>query len=77
MIKLTRLDGTEVFVNKDNIQWIECLPDTTITFLNGVRIIVREKVDEVLKIIENRIEHEHLLANGTREESNQEKLSLF
>ena len=49
MIKLTRLDGSEIFLNNCNIQWIETLPDTTITILSGVRIIVRERIDEVLK----------------------------
>lgn len=61
MIKLTRLDGNEVFLNKNNIQWIESLPDTTITILNGARIIVREKLDEVLKIIDERIKQENQL----------------
>ncbi len=61
MIKLTRLDGKEVFLNKNNIQWIESLPDTTITILSGARIIVREKLVEVLKIIDERIKQENQL----------------
>jgi flagellar protein FlbD len=61
MIKLTRLDGKDIFLNKSNIQWIEALPDTTITILSGARIIVREKMDEVLKIIDERIKQENLM----------------
>lgn len=62
MIKLTRLDGKEIFLNKNNIQWVESLPDTTITILSGARIIVREKMDEVLKIIDERIKQENQLS---------------
>ncbi len=51
MIKVTRLDGTPLYVNERNIQWIECLPDTAITFVAGSRLIVREKVDEVVNLI--------------------------
>ena len=56
MIKLTRLNGVEVLVNEDNIQWIEELPDTTVTFMNGVRLIVRENAEEILKKMNARLE---------------------
>ena len=49
MIKLTRLNGLEVIVNEDNIQWIEELADTTVTFVNGVRLIVKESAEEILQ----------------------------
>ncbi len=52
MIKLTRLQGEAIYINEDNIQWIECIPDTTITFMNGNRFIVTEKIEEVLNLIE-------------------------
>lgn len=48
MIRVTRLDGAEIFINETNIQWIEAMPDTAITFLGGSRMIVRDKVDDVL-----------------------------
>lgn len=48
MIRVTRLDGVEIFINDINIQWIESMPDTAITFLGGARVIVREKVAEVI-----------------------------
>ena len=53
MIKLSRIHGEEVYINENNIQWIEATPDTTITFMNGHRFIVREKLQEVLKLIAN------------------------
>jgi uncharacterized protein YlzI (FlbEa/FlbD family) len=51
MIKVTRLDGSPLYVNERNIQWIEVLPDTAITFIAGSRVLVRENVDAVLEII--------------------------
>lgn len=51
IIPLTRLQGERVYVNTENIQWIECQPDTTITLLNGVRFIVREGLEEVLSLM--------------------------
>lgn len=62
MIKLTRLDGSEIYINKNNIQWIESLPDTTITILSGARIIVKEKVEEVLRVINERLIQENKLS---------------
>lgn len=53
MIKLTRLDGAPIYLNEQNIQWIEILPDTVITFLGGARVIVREKVDAVIACLES------------------------
>lgn len=52
MIKLTRLDGSPLVVNTQNIQWIEVLPDTVITFLGGGRAIIKEKLEDVTKLIE-------------------------
>lgn len=52
IISLTRLDGTPVYINETNVQWIEALPDTVITFLGGSRVIVREKIEDVLKIFD-------------------------
>ena len=53
MIKLTRLAGDVIFINENNIQWIENLPDTSINFIGGSRILVKETIDEVIEIIEN------------------------
>lgn len=53
MIILTRINGSRLFVNPDSILWMETTPDTSITFLNGVKIIVKETLEEVLNIIKN------------------------
>ncbi|MEY4064971.1 MAG: hypothetical protein RIR26_1179 [Pseudomonadota bacterium] len=47
MIQVTRLDGAIVFINETNIQWVERLPDTSITFLGGARILVKETPAEI------------------------------
>ncbi|MDR1900290.1 MAG: flagellar FlbD family protein [Treponema sp.] len=52
MIKVTRLDGMEYFINPHQIESIEIRPDTTLVMLSGKHLIVREEADEVLKRIE-------------------------
>jgi len=52
MIKVTKLDGTEYYVNHRQIECIEVNPDTTLVMLSGNRHILREEVDDVLEKIE-------------------------
>ena len=47
MIRVTRLDGNEYFVNPHQIEYIECNPDTTLIMLSGKRLIVREDYQAV------------------------------
>ena len=51
MIKVTRLNGKEYFINPHQIESIEIHPDTTLLMLSGKHVIVREKVDEVINRI--------------------------
>ena len=51
MIALTRLDGTTVLVNVDQIESIEQTPDTIVTLANGHKIIARETPDELVSRI--------------------------
>ena len=51
MIKVTRLDGTEYYVNPHQIECIEIRPDTTLMMTSGKNLIVREEVDTVLEKI--------------------------
>ena len=51
MIKVTRLDGTEYYINPHQIECIEVRPDTTLMMLSGKAHIVREEVDIVLERI--------------------------
>ncbi len=51
MIRLTRLDRSEFYLNPDLIECIEETPDTVITLTNGNHFLVREK----LRVITERI----------------------
>lgn len=49
MIKLTRLGGGEFVLNAERIQYVEELPDTYITLVEGERVVVRESAEEVVR----------------------------
>ena len=49
MIALTRLSGTDVVVNVDQIVFVESTPDTRLTLATGERCMVREDVAEVVR----------------------------
>lgn len=48
MIMLTRLNNARFVVNADLIRTVEQLPDTTITLIDGSRLIVRETPEDVI-----------------------------
>jgi flagellar protein FlbD len=47
MIELTRLNGNTMVLNSDLIKTAEASPDTMLTLINGEKLIVRERCDEV------------------------------
>lgn len=49
MIELTRLNGSKMVVNTDQILWIESNPDTVITLSHGEKLFVRELPTEVVE----------------------------
>jgi flagellar protein FlbD len=49
MIRVTRLNGTELLVNADLILSVEATPDTVVTFTNRDRMVVKEPPDEVVR----------------------------
>ncbi|NPV92044.1 MAG: flagellar FlbD family protein [Firmicutes bacterium] len=49
MIKLSRLNRTELVLNAELIEIVEATPDTVITLSNGHRLVVRESIDEVIE----------------------------
>jgi flagellar protein FlbD len=51
MIRLTRLNGTQYYINPHQIECIEINHDTTLVMLSGKSYIVREEVDDVLEKI--------------------------
>jgi flagellar protein FlbD len=48
VVKLTRLNQQTITVNPDNILWAEASPDTTLCFLGGEKVLVREGMDELI-----------------------------
>jgi flagellar protein FlbD len=55
MVKVTRLDGQEYYINPHQIESIELRPDTTLLMLSGKHVIVRESAEDIIgKIVEYR-----------------------
>ena len=49
MIKVTKLNGRELVVNANLIEFIESTPDTLISLTTGRKIMVLEGLDEVIQ----------------------------
>jgi len=55
MIRITRLNGTEYYINPHQIESIEVRPDTTLLMLSGKYVVVKETVAELVdRIVEYR-----------------------
>ena len=50
MIKVTHLDGEAFLLNAELIRYVEARPDTFITMAPGERVVVRESLDDVLRL---------------------------
>ena len=51
MIRVTRLNGEEYWLNPHMIETMESRPDTTITLITGKKLVVKENPDKVMKLI--------------------------
>lgn len=49
MIKVTKLNGRELVVNADLIEFVESTPDTLVSLTTGRKIMVLEDLDEVIR----------------------------
>ena len=65
MIKVTRLNGTEYYINPHQIESIEFRPDTTLMMLSGKHVVVLEKIEELIKSI---VEYRRLIGYFKNEE---------
>ena len=55
MIRVTRLNGKEYYINPHQIESVEIHPDTTLLMLSGKHVVVLEKAEEVIdRIVEYR-----------------------
>jgi len=55
MIKVTRLNGLEYYINPHQIESIEIKPDTTLLMLSGKHLVIKETIEEIIdRIVEYR-----------------------
>lgn len=65
MIKVRKINGEEIVINAELIETVEARPDTTISLATGNKIIVQDKVSQVVeKVLEyRRLVHQKKLRN--------------
>jgi flagellar protein FlbD len=51
MIELTKLNGSKLVINSDLIEFVEALPDSLITLTTGKKIMVQEKIPEIISAV--------------------------
>ena len=49
MILVTRFNGSRFYINAERILSIEATPDTVITLQENIKLIVKEKPEEIVK----------------------------
>lgn len=55
MIQLTKINGAGIVMNPDLIEYIEETPDTVITITNGDKVVVKDRmVDIIDKVVRYR-----------------------
>ena len=48
MIKVTKINNSEIIINSDLIEFVESRPDTIISLTDGKKIMVKESPDEII-----------------------------
>jgi len=51
MIKVSRINGQAFVVNAELVETMEATPDTVITLTTGKKLMVKEKVDDMIRKI--------------------------
>ena len=51
MIKVTRLDKSQLWVNAEMIEFVEATPDTVISLISDKKIVVKEPAEIVVDAI--------------------------
>ena len=49
MIKVTRLNESELVINADLIEFVEAIPETIISLTTGKKIMIKETVDDIIE----------------------------
>ncbi len=50
MINVTKLNGSQMVLNTDLIETVEITPDTLISLTTGRKIMVKETLDDVIRL---------------------------
>lgn len=66
MIRLTRLNGKQITINALLIETIEETPDTMITLVTGKKIMVLEKVDETVAMVQSFLQSVGLVGSAIK-----------
>jgi flagellar protein FlbD len=67
VIRITRLNGSELLVNAEMIEFVEASPDTIISLLSGKKIIVGESIETVVaRVIAYKRDCNTPLVSGTQ-----------
>ncbi len=69
MVKVSRLNDEEIFINPHLIETIEATPDAVITLTNGKKLVVKEDVSEIIKRI---VQYRQTISNKNFSETNEE-----
>ncbi|MEZ6185771.1 MAG: flagellar FlbD family protein [Planctomycetota bacterium] len=51
MIPVTRLNGKELLLNPDLVQWVEEAPDTIVTLVTSEKLVVKEPMAELARLV--------------------------
>ncbi len=55
MIQVRSINGTEIVLNSDLIEFLEATPDTVVSLVTGKKMIVMETISEVIdRVVEFR-----------------------
>ena len=66
MIEVTRFNGRKLMINAELVKFVESTPDTLITLTTNDRILVKDKVEEVVEKI---IQYQRLIRNGIKKKN--------
>ncbi|NPV84694.1 MAG: flagellar FlbD family protein [Anaerolineae bacterium] len=60
MIQLTHFSGGKFYLNAEMIQSVESTPDTLITLSNSQKLLVKDKVEDVIRKV---LEYQRIIHN--------------
>ncbi len=52
VLMLTKMDTRKILINKNQIQTVEASPDTVIILSGGRKLLVKETIEEIYKMLQ-------------------------